>query len=108
MKTESATVATSLSGDWTMNGITGQVNYLMSISGEVAGNRINCSRFVVDCSGINQIDMSGLQLLYVWLQCLQLKGMHAELVNFSDDIRATVQQVGLHKMFEAEQDRAAA
>ena len=103
MKTEHAGVATNLSGDWTMNGISHQVQSLMAISSGVGGGVAQTGKLVVDCSGIKEIDISGLQLLYVWLQCLKIKGLRAELVNFSDGMRSTVQKVGLHKFFEPSQ-----
>ncbi|SJZ50093.1 ABC-type transporter Mla maintaining outer membrane lipid asymmetry, MlaB component, contains STAS domain [Trichlorobacter thiogenes] len=106
MKTEHTGIATNLSGDWTMNGIPQQVQSLMAISNGVGGVVPQNNRLVVDCSGIKAIDISGLQLLYVWVQCLQIKGLRAELVNLSDGMRSTVHKVGLHKLFEASQDVA--
>jgi ABC-type transporter Mla MlaB component len=104
MKTELTGVATNLSGDWTMSGISNQVPLLMAISSGIGGGIPQTNRLVVDCSGIKQIDMSGLQLLYVWVQCLQIKGLRAELVNLSDCMRSTVQKVGLHQFFGSSQE----
>ncbi|MCE1226827.1 MAG: STAS domain-containing protein [Geobacteraceae bacterium] len=98
MNVEQTGIATNLSGDWTMNGIPRQVQSLMEISNGVGGVIPQSSRLVVDCSGIQDIDISGLQLLYVWVQCLQIKGLRAELVNLSDSMRSTVRRVGLHTL----------
>ena len=106
MKTEHAAVATNLSGDWTMNGISSQVQLLMAISRGAGEGISQTSRLVVDCSGIKQIDMSGLQLLYVWVQCLQIKGLRAELVNLSDCMRSSVEKVGLHQFLGPSHDTA--
>lgn len=106
MKTEQTGVATNLSGDWTMNSISHQIESLLAISTDVGDLVPRNKTLVVDCSGISKIDMSGLQLLYVWQQCLQIRGLQAELVNLSDGMRSTVQQVGLHTIFKSSHDSA--
>ena len=106
MKSEQAGVATNLSGDWTMNSISHQLESLMAISSDVGGLVPLNKTLVVDCSEINKIDMSGLQLLYVWVQCLQIRGLRAELVNLSDGMRSIIQQVGLHNIIKSSQDPA--
>jgi len=54
----------------------------------------------VDCSGINGIDMSGFQLLYVWLHCIELSGLHPELVNMPEWMRETQEVLGVTQVFD--------
>lgn len=57
---------------------------------------------VVDCSGIRGIDHNGFQLLYVWLHCIQLRGMHPELVNMPGCMREAQERLGIKQLFENE------
>jgi len=65
---------------------------------------IGCARsgvtVVVDCSGIAGIDLSGFQLLYVWLHCIQLSGLRPELVNMPDWMREAQELQGIKQIFE--------
>jgi len=57
---------------------------------------------VIDCSGIDQIDLSGFQLLYVWLHCMQLSGVRPELVNMPEWMLEAQQRQGIAQVFENE------
>lgn len=69
---------TNLIGDWTLTGIVQQVASLTKFENNAVhpGDTV-----VIDCSGIDRIDLNGFQLLYVWIHCIQLRGFHPELVN---------------------------
>lgn len=41
----------------------------------------------IDCGKILAFDISGMQLLYVWMQCARFKGMEPELVNLSESLQ---------------------
>ena len=81
-----------LSGDWTIAGVGQQVASLTEfrINGADSGATV-----AIDCSGINGIDLSGFQLLFVWLHCIRLRGMRVELVNMPDWMQEARQQQGL-------------
>lgn len=53
----------------------------------------------IDCGGIRAADMSGLQLLYVWMQCARFRGVEPELINLSDSLRKDMQRTGLGHFF---------
>ncbi len=93
--------STILSGDWTLNGVTRQAHSLLEISTSVVKGDLLETPFLIDCSGIEEIDTSGLQLLYVWMQCLQIKGIQPSLTNISHDMQAKVRQVGFNKIFDS-------
>jgi ABC-type transporter Mla MlaB component len=57
---------------------------------------------VIDCSGIAEIDLSGFQLLYVWLQCIQLSGLRPELVNIPEWMLEAQERQGITQVFEKE------
>lgn len=93
--------STVLSGDWTLNGVTRQAHSLLEISTTVVRSEALETPFLIDCSGIEEIDTSGLQLLYVWIQCLQIKGIQPSLTNISHDMQAKVRQIGFSKIFDS-------
>ncbi len=53
----------------------------------------------IDCGGIRAADLSGLRLLYVWMQCFRFRGMEPELVNLSAAFQQAVQKMGLGHCF---------
>lgn len=53
----------------------------------------------IDCGGIRAADISGLRLLYVWMQCFKFRGVEPELVNLSDGFQQAIQRMGLGNCF---------
>jgi ABC-type transporter Mla MlaB component len=51
----------------------------------------------VDCSGIEGIDINGLQLLFVWLHCIRLHGMSPQLENIPGWMMSSMIKLGLHQ-----------
>lgn len=88
-----------LTGDWTMAGVVKQVSRLTEL--DIRGIRPGIPA-VIDCSGIDRIDLSGFQLLYVWLHCLELNGLRPELVNVPPWMREAQLRQGLAQAFEGE------
>jgi ABC-type transporter Mla MlaB component len=48
----------------------------------------------IDCGRISSADTSGLQLLYVWMQCARFRGVEPELINLPDCLRLTLRSMG--------------
>lgn len=48
----------------------------------------------IDCGRILAADISGLQLLHVWLECAKSRGMKPELVNLPHSLQQAMQRVG--------------
>jgi len=87
-----------LRGDLTRSGIgLNVINSLSHSLDKVSFRRDN--RIRIDCGGVHTADMSGLQLLYVWLQCAKLRGVESELVNLSDSLQNTIHAMGLEHCF---------
>lgn len=86
-----------LTGDWTISGVAGQVDSLSKSLHNLASARKK--RVHVDCGGIEAIDMSGLQLLHVWIECASVRGIQAKLVNLPEEMRQTIQRLGLGQCF---------
>jgi ABC-type transporter Mla MlaB component len=97
--TQLSAATTRLIGDWTIAGVIQQVTRLSEL--EIRSGRSG-DTVVIDCSGIDQIDLSGFQLLYVWLHCMQLSGLHPELVNMPEWMREAQQRQGIAQVFENE------
>jgi ABC-type transporter Mla MlaB component len=88
--------ALTLSGQWNLSGLVHQIESLTKLIQTESG-LIN--PFRIDCSKINSVDMSGLQLLYVWLQCVTLRGAKPELINLPEDMHQNIKQLGLARCF---------
>ena len=87
-----------LSGDWTISGVVKQMDSLSNTlqSLESCGNK----KLHVDCRYIKSIDMSGLQLLHVWMECARMRGVEPQLVNLPVDMHHKIQNLGLGQYFK--------
>ena len=87
-----------LQGDLTHAGVTHTiVNSLGSLLNRIAsGGEKN---FRIDCKRIRTIDISGLQLLYVWMQCARFRGVEPELINIPDSLHQTIKKMELGHCF---------
>ena len=78
-----------LVGDWTLSGATRNLS-LLSLSlqqFEPGSSHSIC----IDCGEIKNVDVSGMQLLNVWLQCLRFRGVEPTLVNVPESLRHSMQ-----------------
>jgi ABC-type transporter Mla MlaB component len=55
----------------------------------------------IDCGRIRSADTSGLQLLYVWMQCARFRGVEPELINLSECLQSTLLSLGLGDCFRS-------
>jgi ABC-type transporter Mla MlaB component len=88
--------AIKLSGHWNLSGLVHQIESLSSLHQSEPGLG---KRFHIDCSEINSVDMSGLQLLFVWIQCIRMRGVKPELINLPDGMQQTIKTLGLENCF---------
>jgi len=88
-----------LTGDWTITGVVQQVPRLTGLE---MRRTCRAGTVAVDCSGIAEIDLSGFQLLYVWLHCIQLHGLRPELVNMPVWMYEAQKRQGVAQVFENE------
>lgn len=86
-----------LSGDWTISGVVNQVDLLSQSLEKLALTRKK--RLCIDCGNIDSIDMSGLQLLHVWMELVKMRGVETKLLNLPDDMQHTIQRLGLGQSF---------
>jgi anti-anti-sigma regulatory factor len=82
-----------LHGDLTHSGVTNNIISSLSVSLQkiVSGGDKNIR---IDCERIRTADISGLQLLYVWMQTARFRGVEPELVNLSENLKQTIQRMG--------------
>jgi anti-anti-sigma regulatory factor len=86
-----------LSGHWDLSGVVLQIESLSALHQlEESGLE---KLYNIDCSEISSVDMSGLQLLHVWLQCVRLRGVKPELINLPEGMQQTIKQLGLENCF---------
>lgn len=86
-----------LSGDWTISGVVGQVD-LLSQSLKMLTST-NKKRIHIDCGNIDSIDMSGLQLLHVWMELVKMRGVETQLLNLPADMQQAIENLGLVQSF---------
>lgn len=97
MATETSEPKHQLTGDWTIAGVVTQVDALSESLQKLSSEQHK--QLHVDCACINNIDMSGLQLLHVWLQCAKMRGIRTRLINLPDDMQRAIRNLGLHQAF---------
>lgn len=85
-----------LSGDWTISGVVRQLQTLTSFQQTVS--TVN-STMLVDCSNIECMDITGMQLLYTWLHCIQIKGITAYITNLPEQFKTTIDALGYGILF---------
>ena len=86
-----------LSGNWTITGVKEQLD---SLSHSLINLTSSDNKYVqVDCEKIDSIDMSGVQLLKVWMEYASDRGIQAKLVNLSESMQQTIQQLGFDHCF---------
>jgi ABC-type transporter Mla MlaB component len=77
-----------LKGDWTQAGVSQSAIDSMAVSLEQMG--FGCEKSLrIDCEQIIEADVSGLQLLYTWLQCFRFRGVEPELTNIPENMQNT-------------------
>jgi len=86
-----------LTGDWSMTGVVKQLDSLTKTLDALdpAQNKI----LHVDCAKVNNIDMSGLQLLHVWRECAGMRGVEFRMHNIPEQMHKIIQSVGLGQSF---------
>jgi len=87
-----------LQGDLTHSGVTRNIiNSLASCLHRItAGNEKNIR---IDCGKVRAADISGMQLLYVWMQCARFRGVEPELINLPDSLQRAMQRMGIGHCF---------
>jgi ABC-type transporter Mla MlaB component len=88
-----------LQGDLTHSGVTHNIINSLAVSlQQIASEDVKNIR--IDCGRIHAADISGLQLLHLWMQCARFRGVEPELVNLSDSLQHVMQMTGLEHCFK--------
>jgi len=85
-----------LSGHWNLTSVVKQVKSLLKFHHLESDLE---KQYQVDCSEIRSVDRNGLQLLYVWMQCIHMRGIKAEFVNLPEEMLQTIKHLGLENCF---------
>jgi anti-anti-sigma regulatory factor len=87
-----------LQGDLTHTGVTNNIADSLAVALQIIVS--GGDKYIhIDCERIRSADISGLQLLYVWMQCARFRGVEPALVNLSDSLRQTIQRMGFGHCF---------
>lgn len=81
-----------LTGDWSMAGVVGHIDTLSDVLQQV--DQQGKKTLNVDCGQIKSIDVNGLQILKVWLQCARFRGMEPRVVNLSEGLQRVMLVTG--------------
>ena len=87
-----------LHGDLTYTGVTHTSIDSLTVSLQQIGFGDD-KHIRVDCGRLRAADISGLQLLYVWMQCARFRGVEPELVNLPDSLQQVMQKMELSHCF---------
>jgi ABC-type transporter Mla MlaB component len=82
-----------LQGDLTHSGVTRIIIKSLAVFLQQIVSR-GGKNIRIDCGRVIAADISGLQLLYVWMACARFKGMEPELVNLPDSLQQAIQRMG--------------
>jgi anti-anti-sigma regulatory factor len=74
-----------LVGDWSISEVVGHIDTLSDVLQQF--DKQGKKKLRVDCGQIKSIDINGLQILKVWLQCARFRGMEPEMVNLSEGMQ---------------------
>lgn len=98
MKISTKDSVAHLSGHLTLSGITHNIITSLALSLQQLAS-LGKKQIRIDCRRIYSADTSGLQLLYVWMQCARLRGVEPELINLPGNLIQTIQRLGLGDCF---------
>lgn len=88
-----------LQGDLTHSGVTRNIINSLAVSLQKIIS-VGEKSIRIDCGRIRSADISGLQLLYVWMHCARFRGVEPELVNLPDTLQKTMHRMGLEHCFQ--------
>lgn len=95
-----------LEGDWTLTGVTRNLDSLASMLQQLEPGAEKELR--IDCGQMKETDISGLQLLNVWMQCVRFRGFEPTLVNVPESLRHAMQVLVGHSIIDSYPDAAMA
>lgn len=98
MKVDISGTIAHLAGNWTRTEMTDSNIDLLAVSLQQLGTR-GGKNLRVDCGEINEVDASGLQLIYTWLRCFKFRGVELELINLPDNLQKTLQNLLLKSCY---------
>ncbi len=85
MKIRMAGPEVHLEGDWTCNGVGQKIDVLADSLQQLEFARVENLR--VDCAKVYDADVTGLELLLLWLECARIRGVKPVLVNISERLQ---------------------
>jgi|GEM_PF-983230 len=114
---ESATerMSIKLCGNWSITGVTDQLQFLkvqlqsLSFSNAVDTPASSCPMEndpEIDMEDVDQIDLSGCQLLAIWLRHVKLLGLSPVLINVSEEFKQNIHFLGFGSEFDCIVDDA--
>lgn len=101
MKVDISGSMAHLAGNWTRTEMTDRNIDSLAISLQQL-KIADVKNLQIDCGNLNEVDASGLQLLYIWLRFFRFRGINVEIVNLPEKLRKTLLHL-MQKIFHTEQ-----
>lgn len=104
MKVNISGTMAQLMGNWTRTEMTdGNIDSLgVSLQQlKIAGVR----NLRVDCGQLNEVDVSGLQVLYIWLRSFRFRGIDLQMINPPRKLRKTLQGLLIRLCYQEQTDQ---
>ena len=92
MKVDISGTIAHLTGNWTRTEMTDSNIDLLAVSLSQL-RAAGVKNLQIDCKELNEVDGSGLQLLYIWLCSFRFRGVELELINLPEKLRKTLQSL---------------
>jgi anti-anti-sigma regulatory factor len=86
-----------LEGDWTITGVADNIDSMVQTLNQIELEGKN--NFLINCSQIDETDISGLQLLNVWVECARMRGIEPKLVSVTDGVLRAINGYGFSHLF---------
>lgn len=93
-----------LEGDWTLSGVSRNLDSLASCLQQLESGVKKKLR--IDCGQMKEADINGLQLLNVWMQCARFRGFEPTLINVPERLRHAMQALIERRIIDACPDRS--
>lgn len=89
-----------LEGDWTSSGAELNINSLAHSLQQLESGNEEILR--IDCGQVQEADVTGLELLQVWLECARIRGVKPILVNISERLQQIMHDLNFRHCLTAD------
>lgn len=86
-----------LEGDWTCTGAELNIDSLAISLQQL--DLVQEEVLVIDCGQVQEADVTGLELLQVWLECARIRGVKPTLININKRLQQIMNELNFRHCF---------